>query len=103
MGCFSCVHACATKHGAQVQRIYLSDMSAGSQPFGVATKDVRVELLGNDLAGQVAVGASLLIFGTVGLTWASDTSAVQAWSDIQVRGSLQTQKAASGQIDTVSG
>lgn len=80
----------------QVQRIYLTDMSAGSQPFGVATSSLCVELLGNDLAGQVAVGASLFVFGTVGLTWASDTSAVQAWSDIQVRALPQTQNTALG-------
>ena len=45
---------------------------------------VCVELHGADLAGQVAVGTCLSVFGTAKLDRQPDNNAVRAWADIQV-------------------
>ena len=67
-----------------MQRVYLTDVGSVSPVLGVNTSALCIELEGEDLAGRVAVGTCLSVFGTAALTHQPDGSAVRAWTGVQV-------------------
>ena len=68
----------------QVQRVYLADVGCASLVLGVSASALCIELQGSDLAGHVAVGTCMSVFGTAALTYQPDGNVMRAWTDLQV-------------------
>ena len=67
-----------------MQRIFLTEIGSVSPVLGVNASALCIELEGEDLAGHVALGACLSVFGTAALVHQPDGNAVRAWTDVQV-------------------